>query len=99
MGLLAERLAIGIGRVARVIALLVGVGPLGWIWLADGVVQHVMRIGITPAVPGIAARWFWKPGRRLAFGRLLELALVFALHGPCLPDAVRAQTLQAADRG
>jgi hypothetical protein len=27
------------------------------------------------------------------------LALVFALHGPCLPDAVRAQTLQAADRG
>ena len=44
--LLAERLAVGIGRVARILSLVVGVGPLGGVRLADGVVQRAMGIPI-----------------------------------------------------
>src|SRR3954453_8363374 len=53
MWLLAERLAVRIGRVARVRAALVGIRPLGGIRLPHGVVQVVVRLGVVRAVAGI----------------------------------------------
>src|SRR4051812_40483616 len=46
MWLLAERLAVGIGRVARVRAALVGIRPLAGIRLPHGIVQGVVRLGV-----------------------------------------------------
>jgi 3-phenylpropionate/trans-cinnamate dioxygenase ferredoxin reductase component len=41
--LLAERLRVGVGRVARVLAAVVGVGPFGGVGLADRRAQRVVR--------------------------------------------------------
>jgi hypothetical protein len=53
--LLAERLLVRVGWVARIFSLLVRVGPLGRIGVRRGVVEHMMGIAVL------------RPGRKVAF--------------------------------
>src|SRR5690349_15666197 len=92
--LVAERLTVGTGRIPRIGALVIRVRPLGRIRIAGRVVQHVVRIGIPGAVPGILARGLGEAGGRLAgFGW-------FVWHGQCqLARGKAAQTGGSVDRG
>src|SRR5437764_3958239 len=62
MRLLAERLLVRIGRVARIVTVLIRVGPLGGIRLADGVVERVVRLRVNRAVAGIAFAFVHRAG-------------------------------------
>jgi hypothetical protein len=70
MGLLAERLAVGIGRIAGVGPLLVGIRPFGRIRIGGRVVERVVRVAsvgpvrgpILAAILGIAAGGLGEPG-------------------------------------
>src|SRR5215208_3613591 len=90
MRLLAERLAVGIRRIARVLALVVRVRPLGLVRIARGMVECMMRIAVACAVLGIASRRLGEAGRRLA--RLLLLGAL-VVHDPAATRATSRETL------
>jgi hypothetical protein len=55
MGFLAERRAVGIGRIERVLAAVVGIGPLGRVGFADGIVEGVVRVPFFSVVVAFVA--------------------------------------------
>jgi hypothetical protein len=55
MGLLAERAAVRIGWVTRVLPLLIRIRPLSRVGILDWVSQHFVRMGILGKVAGFAA--------------------------------------------
>src|SRR5919201_2050590 len=69
VGLLAERLAVGVGRVPWILAPLVGIGPFGRVRLPDRAGERVVRVGILCHLArGLPRRLGEAAGRLLAPG-------------------------------
>jgi hypothetical protein len=60
VGLLAECLGVGIWGIAGVVALLIGIRPLGGIRGAHWIVQRVVWTGIAREVAGVTPRRLWE---------------------------------------
>jgi hypothetical protein len=84
--ILAERLTVRVGRVARVLALLVRVWPLGRVRFAHGVVKGVMGISVLRAVTLVRARSLGKAGRRVLPRLVVAFVAAWIVHPSALPE-------------
>src|SRR5204863_4197140 len=73
MRLLAARFRVGVGRIARVIPPVVGVRPLGGVWLADRRAQRMVRRRVARDVARILAGRLRKAADRFAWFGLARL--------------------------
>src|SRR5579884_832804 len=78
----SERGAVGVRRVARILARVVGVGPFGRVRLAHRGVERVVGVAVARVIVGIAPWGLRKARRRLAL-----LADVVGAHSSMLPGA------------
>src|SRR5579884_973201 len=69
MGRCTEGRIVGIRGIARILALLVGIGPLGRVGLAHRGVERVVRVLVLRDVPRVPSRRLGKAGGRLVLWR------------------------------